>query len=463
MPPAAQRDSQPFAGQSASGQSPVFSHDEAGDLQVVEISDTHEPDSARYNYGDTYPGIVATDGSGSTLYNTFILAEWIAMRYPMAQRIWQAIPGSWIFTVEVEKDSLALVFTKRRKNIAANIHPKVLLKTGSGVSLTAVLTGASVSSVTIGGSGTGYADYTAVVFAAGGGTTAQGYMTASNGTPNGFVVTEPGSGYGSAPAIKVLPNSVVEVARKDINNFLAWEIVTVTTDSPYNSFTNAKAGQRTQSYTMPERINVLNMMLTGLQEENIIRPEAKDILVDVYEWWVNSVTEPSIPSDPILSSDEISVRTNTNSDGYNTNLGDFRNVLNDAFSTFVYGAPLNGTAFLWPRTFAASTPSFSDYEGWVAVTGSIASGAPSDVVLSAGTLNTGDLIAGIAVATGATAPGTAVLASPMPFPSGVTSISVIMALRPGSGWVGNKKVIDSKADPVGANRWHCFAVKGLML
>jgi hypothetical protein len=130
MPP---RDTQPFAGQSQTGQSPTFLHDEAGDLVIREFGDIHSPDFSQYTYGDAYPGLVATDGTGTTLYGSFVLTEWQPLRYPLAAKQWQALPGSWVYQKTIDKTTGATITVARRKNIAANITPGLSISSGSVV------------------------------------------------------------------------------------------------------------------------------------------------------------------------------------------------------------------------------------------------------------------------------------------------------------------------------------------
>jgi len=82
---------------------------------------------------------------------------------------------------------------------------------GSGGAGTAVLTGRTVSSVTVAESGSGYTVAPTVVLAGGGGTGASYTATVSGGAITGFTQTSAGTGYTSAPTviISTLPSITV--------------------------------------------------------------------------------------------------------------------------------------------------------------------------------------------------------------------------------------------------------------
>jgi hypothetical protein len=82
----------------------------------------------------------------------------------------------------------------------------------AGVSLTAVISGDKVASVTVNNPGTGFAghptkpyldDRVTLIFSGGGGTGAQAYVPIAGGSISGpAVITDPGHGYSSAPAVR---------------------------------------------------------------------------------------------------------------------------------------------------------------------------------------------------------------------------------------------------------------------
>lgn len=81
---------------------------------------------------------------------------------------------------------------------------------GSGASLTAVLTGDAVTSVTVGAGGTRYSPNTLVYFTGGGGTGAAATLNVdSAGVITSVTVINGGSGYTSAPTVSLVPGAAV--------------------------------------------------------------------------------------------------------------------------------------------------------------------------------------------------------------------------------------------------------------
>lgn len=83
-------------------------------------------------------------------------------------------------------------------------------KNGSGASLTAVLTGNAVTSVTVGAGGTRYSPNTRVYFSGGGGSGAVATLNVDGaGTITSVTVSNGGSGYTSAPTVSLVPGAAV--------------------------------------------------------------------------------------------------------------------------------------------------------------------------------------------------------------------------------------------------------------
>jgi hypothetical protein len=80
----------------------------------------------------------------------------------------------------------------------------ILLDAGDGAQGTAVLSGDGVGSVSVDAAGAGYEIAPAVSFQGGGGSGARGFATlGATGTVTGIAMTSPGSGYTSAPTVKI--------------------------------------------------------------------------------------------------------------------------------------------------------------------------------------------------------------------------------------------------------------------
>ena len=86
---------------------------------------------------------------------------------------------------------------------SATVNSAITFLSGSGATGTAVLTSGSVSSITLGSGGTGYASAPAVSITGGGGTGATATATVSGGVVTGFTVTAGGTGYTSVPTVTV--------------------------------------------------------------------------------------------------------------------------------------------------------------------------------------------------------------------------------------------------------------------
>ena len=82
---------------------------------------------------------------------------------------------------------------------------------GSGASGTAVLSGSTLGSITLGSGGSGYYNAPLVTITGGGGTgaTATAAFSATTGQITGFTVVTAGTGYTSVPAVNINPNTNV--------------------------------------------------------------------------------------------------------------------------------------------------------------------------------------------------------------------------------------------------------------
>lgn len=308
------------------------------------------PDLAPFVYTPLYPnhGFI-----GSTPYGDDQRVIWKYM----------LLPGPWIYTYHVDPQSLMLIFEKRRHANPNLIRIREEVITGTGAAVTLTVSGGSVNGGSIAG-GSGYADFTALSIATSSGVNAQGYMIAAAGVPNAVVITEGGSGYGGAPAAAVLPTTLYEVRREDIDSYIAWEVITYTTTSPfYNSLATATIEEETISYAMPQRIDVANIQLTGLTDLYWIRPQGELIPAFIYRYWVISTTDPTIVFDQIIPDGAVSLNLACSVAASDPQtVGTFHNVLHDAFTeTYGYN-PCGSGNVLFTVTFPATTPSFTDYQ-----------------------------------------------------------------------------------------------------
>tara|TARA_R110000868_G_scaffold64854_5_gene194636 strand:+ start:16468 stop:18015 length:1548 start_codon:yes stop_codon:yes gene_type:complete len=113
---------QPLAGQSRSGE-PIITHDPASplDLIVIETIDAQGNTYSPIAAGTAYPGYVDPP-TGQTMYADFVLIGTKTLDSQYVQRIYQKLPGSWIYDKPVDRDGV-LVQVKRRVQLASEITP----------------------------------------------------------------------------------------------------------------------------------------------------------------------------------------------------------------------------------------------------------------------------------------------------------------------------------------------------
>lgn len=147
-----------------------------------------------------------------------------------AKLTYRRMPAPWVVDIDFNQESDTFVFTKKRVNVSANIKPSLIQTNGSGCSVTLAFTGALVTGGSLSG-GTDYPDYFGIIIQNPTGSaplvTATAYGTAVNGVPNAFILTNGGRGYAGSETAVAIGDALVEVDRKDIDDNLGYEIVTI--------------------------------------------------------------------------------------------------------------------------------------------------------------------------------------------------------------------------------------------
>lgn len=430
---------------------PLITHDPASvnDIQVVENIDTTIQNYVRLDYGTAYAGVVNA-ASGAILYAGFPLIDEQTLDFRFLRRVWQSLPGSWLYDRQVDVDSRALVFTKQRKNIGVNIQPSAIIYTGQNASIvTLTLVSGGVHTLRIDIPGTGFGEFVYLRFSPpSSGRTAQGYATTTNGTITGYVIIDPGTGYtGGGPSVDPLASTLVTTERKDINTFVAYEIVTITTDSPYNEEAHALISEKSGNRSFPARLDlpVIETMYPpftlGYQSET-----GEDIPIFVHMYWVMSPTQPALDLDTIYPQD-LTLQSNSGSPLT------FTKILHDA-AALPYTVGMT-TYLLY---FPATQPSFSEYTGKVYLVSTI--DVNSYITLTNGSANV--VGSGTNFLTTA-APGLDIMGTPeleidtvvddinltlvTPWAGVTQNIIFPYVINTAIAWVGNLKNVDGEAVP----------------
>ncbi len=320
------------------------------------------------NFGDTIPADANMPNdlspSGFIFHKSTVTApdQRITFQYDL-------LPSCWIYDETVDSESLNIIFEKRRNNIGVNIIPGATIFSGSGASLTAVLTGGVVTSVTISNGGTGYGEFVNIRVATGGGRTAVMYAHSTNGIIDMVSIYDGGTAYGSAPTLTVLPKTLVQTDRRngrsnaapeDMDFNVSHEVVTIFPQPLYADLSSALLSQREMSFPFPSRLDVLFVQLTQNADIGYIQPRSSRVAATIKTYWVISDTEPTPPAYDVISPEPtISVSVgNPGTTAGVTGIATYRSVLIDATSQWYSTAG----GFLLIR-FNASTPSFSTYQG----------------------------------------------------------------------------------------------------
>lgn len=318
------------------------------------------------NFGDPIP-------TGANMPNNMSSAGFVFHKSTVTapdQRIhfqYDLFPGPWIYDETVDPESLAITFEKRRNNIGANIIPGAKVFTGSGASLTAVLTTGVVTSVTINSGGTGYGEFVSIFVAAGAGRTAVMFAHSTNGIIDQIFISDGGSVYSGAPTLTVLPSTMQVTDRKngrlyaapeDMDFNVSHEVVTVTPQPLNSDISTALVSETTESISFPGICNYGTVNATIGGGQGIINLDgrstnARNVPVNVLTYWVVSDTKPTVAWDTIAPTD---VYFSRNVDGSDIVVGSISNVLHDAYTLVLSSGN---------ESYLATVPSFTQYLTWI--------------------------------------------------------------------------------------------------
>lgn len=300
--------------------------------------------------------------SGYVFHKSIIVAPDQRIRW-----IYEKYPGPWIYDETVDPESLQIVFEKRRNNIGVNIIPGAKVFTGTGASLTAVLTGGVVTSVTINNGGGGYGEFVSIFVAAGAGRTAVMFAHSTNGIIDQIFISDGGSAYAGAPVLTILPNTLQVTDRKngrlyaapeDMDFNVSHEVVTITPQPLNSSIATALVSETTESISFVGLCNyaAVNASIGGGQ--GIINLDgrstnARNIPVNVLTYWVVSNTKPTVAWDTVAPTDVFFSR---NVDGSNIVVGSISNVLHDAYTLILSSGNI---------AYPATVPTYTQYLTWI--------------------------------------------------------------------------------------------------
>lgn len=415
--------------------------------------------------------ITDSDGSGATAIAAILPQDALLVKqltsdapdpygnlYIYVTRVYQTLPTVWLYIpLSVDKDNLAITLEKKRFNIATNIKVGAVISAGINGAVTASITGGSVSSTTISNAGSGYAEIVPLIFSPpASGKTATGYAfaLATNGAISQIVITDAGSGYSIAPTIVILPQAVtitershgtVRFSAQGLTEFVAHEIVTVITQSPYADIGSALESTSYDGYQYPARVNVPYVIKYG-SPIGSRTPKASIVPINIYRYWVIADVKPSVSIDEILF-DDIEVQGVT-----------YRNVIHDEFLADYNGFPL------W---IPASTPSYTGYMGIVDITGSqIVINSDGTVVGTSTAFTTevqvGDLILSTFIVSHITDDLNLNVSDP-PISDLTITTTPLFVSRQSAGWIGNEKVIKAEVIPGAFTKeWEVTVTKTVM-
>lgn len=401
------------------------------------------------NFGDAIPAGANLPG-GISAANYVFHKSTVIGQDTRIHWIYQKIPGPWIYDQSVDPDpeSLAIIFEKRRNNIGTNIIPGSKVFTGSGASLTAVLTAGVVTSVVIGSGGSGYGEFVSIFVASGAGNTAAMFAHSTNGTIDEVFISDGGSAYSSPPVLTVLANTLQVTDRKngrlyaapeDMDANVSHEVVTITPQPLNYSQATSKPSYRSKAYEYPGRFNIyIDQNFVGAGQG---RPGAQLITITGLTWWYYGTTPPTPAS---LGVKQIIYDSFIYKD-VNGEYHALNRLLHDSITT---------TADI-TVTFPPTTPSYFEFIGAVPLlTGNATFTNASTAVTGSGTnftiLQSGDNIAGSIVDV-VTDDTHMTIRAVWPSPTVTFAIGSPpnYVIRPGLGWVGNPIIVDADIIPVG--------------
>lgn len=115
--------------------------------------------------------------------------------------IWVIVSTNTTLTSDLESEIANVIYVKRNAGCGQT-------NSGTGATGTAVLSGSTLGSITLGTGGSGYIYPPTVTITGGGGGGATATATVSGGSVTGFTVVTAGTGYTSVPTVNINPNTI---------------------------------------------------------------------------------------------------------------------------------------------------------------------------------------------------------------------------------------------------------------
>lgn len=282
----------------------------------------------------------------------------------------------WIYEgkgygIEVDENTKSLMINRRRKNLGSAILETAQIFTGASGAITASYSAGQVTALTISNGGSGYADFVNLTFAAGTSSRiASGYATAVNGVITGVVLTDGGAGYSGAPAVTVMQKVLMDTKRVDIDDLVAWEECSVSTQPAALDESSALISYKSMAYSFPAWIQpeLVSWFSSDYVSKydyipNYQGAEAKIVKAKVLTWFDFHENPPDEPDIDEIITDTVTL------------LGrNFHGVLHDALpniltENIIADSIAGKYNILRSADLGATTPSFSEYTGMTRLAG----------------------------------------------------------------------------------------------
>jgi len=431
----------------------VQSYD-VGDNAFPILAVKYEPKAAGYILPAAYAHF--TDIKDLTKYpnHVFVGSTPLMDSDQRVEHIYMILPGPWMYSFKVQERSGDVWIIKKRKNIAGDIIPNVVIAPSIHAPRTWAANYAynEGDMLFVGSTNLEYVCYKSGTS----GSSAPAWGTAIYGTFTDNTVTW--------MTIPKTAYPIIATEREDITDDLSWEVVTWIPTSQFSTYATALHYQGMMAVQFPA---LLNSWIANLSPDAAHRPAFPGYVVaDIYEWYVISATKPDMSA-------QFTPRV-----GQTVPVGSsvFQNVLVDGnyFAYLGYYAP-TGASTVLHRWIADSIPSYSAYIGAVTLQNplnAILSVTAEDIhVVGTNTnfgtdVQVGDVFFGIYTLTGtpltvATITDATHLTLSAGWPD-ITSADYPLAwcgvTRPGTGQIGNPMFIFAEAEPMAyALLWRCIA------